>query len=155
MSRRVRVAHGAARELLKTNALLTDVYFHFTPSQIMMAALLLADEELIHWYLAAKFGPEDQMAQKILIALSDCATMLQAIEPDATVPGPARKAVSALMKKFKKCRNPDNADLVALQRVKREGAGGEDEKVIKKRKLERDKVAKEADELFGPGLTKA
>ena len=155
MSRRVKTAHGIARDRLKTSALLTDVYFHFTPSQIMMASLLLADEELIHWYIASKFGPEDPMAQRILMVLSDCAGMLQTIEPNAAGPSDERKAISALAKKLKKCRNPEKIDLVALQKVKREGDGVEDEKIIKKRKLEREKVAKEADELFGPGLTTA
>jgi cyclin H len=155
MSRRVKIAHGVARDRLKTSALLTDVYFHFTPSQIMMASLLLADEELIHWYIASKFGTEDPMAQKILSVLSDCAGMLQTIEPVAAGPATERKAISALAKKLKKCRNPEKIDLVALQKVKREGDGVEDEKVIKKRKMEREKVAREADELFGPGLTTA
>ncbi|EHL02603.1 putative Cyclin mcs2 [Glarea lozoyensis 74030] len=112
-----------------------------------------ADEELIHWYIASKFGTEDPMAQKILIVLSDCAGMLQTIEPVAAGPTTERKAISALAKKLKKCRNPEKIDLVALQKVKREGDGVEDEKVIKKRKMEREKVAREADELFGPGLT--
>jgi len=154
MSRRVKVAHGVARDVLKTSALLTDVYFHFTPSQIMMASLLLADEELIHWYIASKYGPEDKNAQKILLTLSQCAAMLQTIEPVAAGPATERKAISALAKKLKKCRNPEKIDLVALQKIKREGDGVEDEKTIKKRKLEREKVAKEADNLFGPGLAK-
>jgi cyclin H len=155
MSSRIKAAHGVAKKLLKASALLTDAYFHFTPSQIMMASLLLADEELIHWYLASKFGPEDKMAQKILVVLSDCAVMLQTTEPDFARSGPDRKAIRALMKKLMACRNPEKEDLVALQRIKREGNGTENEKVTKKRKLEREKVAKEAEDLFGPGLKNA
>jgi cyclin H len=59
-----------------------------------------------------------------------------------------------MMKKLRMCRNPEKLDLVKLQRVKREGDGEDDEKVIKKRRLEREKSAKEADDLFGPEIKK-
>lgn len=154
MGRRVRTAHGIARDRLKTSALLTDVYFHYTPSQIMIASLLLADGDLIYWYISSKFRPDDETAQRVMLTLSECATMLETIDPEAILSTTERKAITALAKKLKKCRNPEKIDLVALQRVKREGDGVEDEKVIKKRKLEREKVAKEADDLFGPGLAK-
>jgi cyclin H len=45
-------------------------------------------------------------------------------------------------------------DLAGLQRAKREGEG-EDEKVVKKRKLEREQSAKEGEDLFGPKIKKA
>ncbi|KAG9234437.1 cyclin-like protein [Amylocarpus encephaloides] len=152
MGRRVKTAHGKAREYLKTSALLTDVYFHYTPSQIMMATLLIADQELTHWYIASKIFLDDLAGHKILATLAECACMLQAIEPTVQAPPEERKAAGALSKKLKKCRNPEKIDLVALQRVKREGDGKVDEKIIKKRKLEREQSAKEGEDLFGPSL---
>ncbi|TLD10318.1 hypothetical protein PgNI_06699 [Pyricularia grisea] len=42
----IKAAHSRAREILKFSALVTDAYFHYTPSQIMLAALSLADRAL-------------------------------------------------------------------------------------------------------------
>ncbi|KAF4637100.1 hypothetical protein G7Y89_g1004 [Cudoniella acicularis] len=158
MGRKVMMAHGKAREYLKTSALLTDVYFHYTPSQIMIASLMIADRELIQLYISTKI-PSDHpsspdLQAKILETLEQCAEMLKTVEPSAD-PAPAeKKEISALGKKLKKCRNPDMIDLVGLQRAKREGEEGLDEKVVKKRKLEREQSAKEGEDLFGPSLKK-
>jgi cyclin H len=57
VEKRARDAHGKAREYLKISTLLTDVYFHFTPSQIMMAALMIVDKALTEWYIKCKFPP--------------------------------------------------------------------------------------------------
>lgn len=58
-------------------------------------------------------------------------------------------------KKLYKCRNPEKIDLVGINKaVKRdggEGVGDADEKVVKKRKLERERSErKEADVFGGP-----
>ncbi|KAH7418410.1 cyclin-like protein [Cadophora sp. MPI-SDFR-AT-0126] len=150
MERRVKDAHGKAREYLKTSALLTDVYFHFTPSQIMMAALMIADSELIQWYMRTKLPPGGEMQRKVLSTLEKCADMLRSVEPNADSPAAERKELRGLAKKLMKCRNPEKIDLVALQRAKREGDEGDDEKIVKKRKLEKEKSS--ADDLFGPEI---
>ncbi|TAQ88012.1 hypothetical protein B7494_g3669 [Chlorociboria aeruginascens] len=159
MENRIKVAHGLAREYLKTSALLSDVYFHFTPSQIMMASLMIADKELLSWYIASKYpsgGTEGQeMAEKILNTLEKCAELLRAVEPSVNASAEERKECQKLAKKLKRCQNPEKVDLVALQRAKREGDEVEDEKVIKKRKLEREKGAKEGEDLFGPEIKKS
>lgn len=154
MAKRVKDAHGKAREFLKTSALFTDVYFHFTPSQIMMATLLVADRELTEWYIASKFPPSEggDLQAKVLATLERCAGMLQTVESASEPTAIERKELTALAKKLKKCRNPEKMDLVGLQKAKREGEGVDDEKIIKKRKMEREMVAREADELFGPEI---
>jgi cyclin H len=155
MDNRAQHAHIKATGYLKTSAQLTDVYFHFTPSQIMMAALLLADKELTEWYIQAKFpatvDPLGHMANKILGVVQKCADMMNAVPLNSEPSDSEKKELSALSKKLKKCRNPEKMDLAGLQRAKREGEGA-DEKVIKKRKLERELSAKEGEELFGPEL---
>jgi cyclin H len=154
MEKRVKDAHGKAREYLKTSALLTDVYFHFTPSQIMMAALTLADLELMKWYIWTKFPANaalGEMGEKVLATIENCADMLQTMAPSSEPSAVERKELQALAKKLKKCRNPEKMDLVGLQRAKREG-GGDDEKVIKKRKLEREQSARNGEDLFGPEI---
>jgi cyclin H len=158
MEKRVKDAHGKAREYLKTSALLTDVYFHFTPSQIMMASLLIADKELTEWYISSKFsskhGGSADMKAKVLATIERCAEMLRVVESTSEPSAVERKELQALAKKLKKCRNPEKIDMVGLQKAKREGEGGDDEKVVKKRKLEREKNAKEAEEFFGPEIKK-
>jgi len=156
MEKRVKDAHGKAREYLKTSALLSDVYFHFTPSQIMMAALMIADNELMEWYIKCKFpaGTGD-LQEKILATVGKCVDMLKEVEPSSELLLAEREELTALAKKLKKCRNPEKIDLVGLQRAKREGEDGADEKIIKKRKLEREKSAKEGHDLFGPEIKKS
>ncbi|TVY83853.1 Cyclin CCL1 [Lachnellula suecica] len=155
VERRIKEAHGKAREYLKTSALLTDVYFHFTPSQIMMASLLIADQSLTTSYLAAKLPPTDPanalFREKLTGVLHKCEEMLLSVtpgEPSAS----EKKDLAALAKKLKKCRNPEKLDLVGLQKAKREGDGEDEEKVVKKRKLEREQSAKEGEDLFGPSI---
>jgi cyclin H len=156
MGKRVRDAHGKAREYLKTSALLTDVYFHFTPSQIMMATLLIADRELTAWYISNKFPASmvEGMKEKVMKTLGACADILRMVEPTSQPSDVEMKELKALAKKLNKCRNPEKLDLVGLHRAKREGEDGDDEKIIKKRKMEREKVAKEGEELFGPEIRK-
>ncbi len=52
---RINRAHDRAREILKFSPLITDAYFHYTPSQIMLAALALADAELVDRIVAETF----------------------------------------------------------------------------------------------------
>lgn len=155
MSKRVREAHDKARECLKTSALLTDVYFHYTPSQIMMASLMIADKELIMWYMSVKLPPASGLEEKVIGTLQRCADMLRSAPK--TQPSPADVTVlKGLAKKLQKCRNPEKMDLVAINKAaKRDGAeNGLDDKIVKKRKLERERVEKEANDLFGPSLQK-
>ena len=158
MDNRAQHVQVKAREWLKTSAQLTDVYFHFTPSQIMMASLLLADLELTQWYIRSKFpaqvDPLGHMAKKVLATVERCAEMLKTVPPSSEPSAAEKKELQVLAKKLKKCRNPEKMDLAGLQRAKREGEG-EDEKVIKKRKLEREQSAKEGEDLFGPEIKKA
>ncbi|CZS99759.1 related to cyclin mcs2 [Rhynchosporium agropyri] len=151
MERRVRDAHGKAREYLKTSALLTDAYFHYTPSQIMMASLMIADSRLVEWYIKSKMTTSaGEMQSKVLSTIKSCAEMLRTVEPNSEPSPTERKELKGLAKKLTKCRNPEKMDLVALQRAKREGDEADEDKIIKKRKLEKEKSS--ADDLFGPEI---
>ena len=61
---RIGRAHGEARRLLTTTALLTDVYFLYTPPQISFGAFLEADRELATFYLDIKFPESDLTGRK-------------------------------------------------------------------------------------------
>ncbi|KAI9646286.1 hypothetical protein NHQ30_005727 [Ciborinia camelliae] len=163
MQKLVLESHGIARRYLKTSALLCDSYFHYTPSQIMFAALYLASAPLTTFYLALKcYNPSNLDTNtatsthlKLLNLVKTLAQLLFSI-PEEQTPE-QRQEIQALVKKLKKCRNPEKADLVGLQRMKREGVEGkdgreEDERIIKKRKMEREQRVKEEQDLFGGSL---
>lgn len=153
---RIARAHARAREILKFSALVTDAYFHYAPSQVMMAALLLADPGLVHVLLPKPDQPADDggdaaglagnVYAKVMATVESCRAMLEEEPPErmtehwGTVrrhppprapcsrPGaPADawqaevvKSMKPLRKKLQKCRDPDWADLMALQRARRE-----------------------------------
>jgi cyclin H len=157
VEKRARDAHGKAREYLKTSTLLTDVYFHFTPSQIMMAALMIADKALTEWYIKCKFpAATRELQKKVFDTIERCSNLLTEIEPSLEPVAAERKELQALAKKIKKCQNPENIDLVGLQRAKREGKGDNDKKIISEaKKTKRRQSAKEGDDLFGPEIKKS
>ena len=156
--RRIQVAHGKAKEIGKSSALLTDVYFLYTPSQIWLSSLFLADEPLARFYIDTKIPTPSTLKPKLMITLQSCAQLLRSSV--SANPGEAEmKALTKIDKKLFKCRNPEKVDLVGINKAqKRDSEGtGEDglsEKVIKKRKLEREKSEKDADDIFGPTLAK-
>ncbi|TQV91539.1 Cyclin-related protein [Cordyceps javanica] len=173
---RINTAHMRAREILKFSALVTDVYFHYAPSQIMMAALLITDAGLVETLipLPEPSAREDVTAQtalrdKIFQALEACRKMLEEEPPERMTDywgtPETVKSMKPLRKKLQKCRDPDRANLVALQQARREQAsmkakkpgappaaeGGvlgtdAESRDAKRRKLEA------ADDVFGPAL---
>lgn len=156
---RIQTAHGHAKDILKTSALLTDAYFLYTPSQIWLAALLIADPTLFNFYFDVKFpspsSPPNPLKSKILSILQQCSTLLKS----STSTKPAQSEMDEFKridKKLYKCRNPEKIDLVGINKaVKRDGGdavGGADEKVVKKRKLERERSEREGDDIFGGPL---
>ena len=85
---RVNKAHARAREVLKFSPLLTDVYFHYAPSQIMMASLSMVDHGLVD--ILVPKGPANgdtagafsEMREKILDAIANCRNMLEEEPPE-------------------------------------------------------------------------
>ncbi|KAF6223716.1 hypothetical protein HO133_000559 [Letharia lupina] len=156
--RRIQVAHGKAKEVGKSSALLTDAYFLYTPSQIWLSSLFLADEPLARFYINTKIPTTSTLTPKLISTLQSCAELLRSSA--SANPGEAEiKALTRIDKKLFKCRNPDKVDLVGINKAQKrdsKGAGenGLDERVIKKRKLEREKSEKEAEGIFGPTLAK-
>ena len=154
--RRIQVAHGKAKEVGKTSALLTDAYFLYTPSQIWLSSLFLADEPLARFYIDTKIPTPSALKTKIITTIQSCAEVLRSSA--SANPGEAEiKALTKTDKKLFKCRNPEKVDLIGINKAQKrdsEGTGenGLDEKIIKKRKLEREKSEKEAEDVFGPSL---
>lgn len=88
---RVAKAHAMARDILKFSPLLTDAYFHYTPSQIMMASLLMVDRGLVEMLIPAgsqtgedgnrHMGSNAEMREKIMRTIESCRSMLEKEPP--------------------------------------------------------------------------
>ena len=153
---RCQTVHGRAKELLKTAALLTDVYFLYTPSQIWLSALFMVDEALARFYLDTKLPPNSEMKPKLFTVLQQCAGMLRSA-PAAQPDKEEKKELKRIQKKLEQCRNPQKLDLVGINQAQKrdadmDGGGGLDGNVAKKRTLEREQSMKESEDLFGPML---
>ncbi|MCJ1392531.1 hypothetical protein MMC18_005399 [Xylographa bjoerkii] len=153
---RIQIAHGKAKETLKTSAILTDAYFLYTPSQIWLSAFMKADELLTHFYLETKFSESEGVPSKLLSTLQGCIALLA--QSPSVKPGEAEiKELTRIDKKLYKCRNPEKMDLVGINKAqKREGETKDEaalnEKALKKRKLEH--ASRESDDMFGPTILK-
>lgn len=95
---RIEKAHARARQILKFSPLVTDAYFHYTPSQIMFAALSIADDDLAGRALERTFGfssstngqggeaeaesAHETMRGKIIRTIESCKEMLEAEPPE-------------------------------------------------------------------------
>ncbi|KAK5166299.1 uncharacterized protein LTR77_008560 [Saxophila tyrrhenica] len=150
---RIQAAYSAARVLLDGPASLTDVYFLYTPSQILLAALQLADGPLTGFYLSSKLPTDAPVRPKILATISACADMLAAFNQSQVLTKDER---AKLEERLEKCRDPSTKDLVKAFAAMRQDGTGEDgagEEKAKRRKVAREKNEKEGQDLFGPSLT--
>ena len=186
---RIGKAHARARDILKFSPLVTDAYFHFTPSQIMLASLAMADSGMVERFLRdALAGASETAHDKVWSVVEQCREVLEEEPPERLTDywGTVSKnfptaqhtlwivtcrtqpesnaTIKPLIKKLKKCRDPDRVDLVALQKARREqalhkGSNGkpsakDDSNVFSDamddgRESKRRKVA---DDPFGPAL---
>ncbi|KAF2484508.1 cyclin-like protein [Neohortaea acidophila] len=151
---RIQAAYSAARTLLDAPALLTDVYFLYTPSQILLAAMHVADEPLTSFYLSTKLPISLSTRPQILATIHACADMLAAFDQGAVLTKDERTALEA---KLDKCRDPGTKDLIkAFAAMRQDGMedGKVEEGVAQKRKAAREKNERDGDDLFGPSLPK-
>lgn len=149
---RVQLAYSAARGMLDSPALLTDAYFLYTPSQIVFAALQIADPPLAEWYLSKKVPAASPVRPKVLATVRSCAEMLSSFSADSVLTKDER---SMLETKLEKCRDPSTRDLVKSHLAKQRGEGVNDEAKAAKKKLQREQSLKEGDDLFGPSIGSA
>lgn len=151
---RVLAAYSAARSLVDAAASLTDAYFLYSPSQILLAAMHLADEPLTTLYLSLKLPSDSAIRPKVLAVVHECAALLGAYNATQVMSKDER---AQLEKKLEQCRDPSTKDLVRLHAAMKRGeADDEDEdgKEAKRRKLEKQKTTKAMDDVFGPALSK-
>lgn len=158
-------SYSHASQILKKTAALTDVYFLYTPSQIWLAALLLADESLVLFYLSVKLPSTSPVYEKVIAALRECAQIMAShrsyrklqlpADEQAKLDAEHKAEVKRLIKKLKLCQDPDKVDLVKLnQAQKRDAVQGSDldEHKAKRRKMDRENFQKDSDAFWGPEL---
>lgn len=166
-STRILNAHGKAREILKTAAQMTDVYFQYTPSQIWLSAFFLVDEPLTRFYVDTKLGPESVhtdttnplaiLRTKLLNTLSECSKTLGSFVPLASNPD-MMKRLRGIAKKIYQCEQIEKLDPGAPESGQKrvpgsEGASESDlDRAAKKRRLEREKREREGKDIFGGEL---
>ncbi|ROV94054.1 hypothetical protein VMCG_08258 [Cytospora schulzeri] len=134
---RITRAQTRGREILKFSPLVTDAYFHYTPSQIMLAALSIADHDLFERMIELIFAEAggnlnphqaEAMAQvikgKTISTVLACKEMLMQEPPerlsDFYGTPEASSIMKPLIKKLKKCRDPDRFDLIAMHKKRLE-----------------------------------
>lgn len=146
-------AYTAARTLLDDAALLTDAYFLFTPPQIYLAALRLADEPLYSFFMSLHLPSQHPMYGPILSTIASCADMLGNFDKSQVMSKDERVSVE---KRLEDVRDPSTRDLVKRHEEAKRGGGEEgilDEQQAKKRKLAREASMKEGEDLFGPSIS--
>lgn len=80
---RINRAHRKARDILKFSSLVTDAYFHYTPSQIMFASLAMADEGLVEHIMREAFaGQSEVVKENVVNVIESCKEMLKKEPPE-------------------------------------------------------------------------
>lgn len=151
---RVLAAYSAARDLIDAAASLTDAYFLYTPSQILLAAMHLSDEPLTSFYLDTKLPADAPERTKILATIRSCAEMMAAYDPKTLISKDERNKLEA---KLELCRDPSTKDMVKLHAAMKRGEIDDDDdeaKEAKRKKSEKQKSVKAMDDVFGPSLGK-
>jgi cyclin H len=151
---RVLAAYSASRELVDAAASLTDAYFLYTPSQIILAAMHLSDEPLTSFYLDTKLPEGSPERTKILATIHSCAEMMAAYDPKVLITKDERNRLES---KLEMCRDPSTKDMVKLHAAMKRGEVDDEDddiKEAKRMKSEKQKSVKAMDDVFGPSLSK-
>lgn len=157
--------YAHAKDILTMAAQLTDAYFLYTPSQILLAAHSLASPALTSLYLSTKVPASSPVWPKISSTIQSCAELLASHRSYTKNPVQEKlswadtdpPATKKAMKKLKQCKDPFTQDLVALNAGKKRDVvrdGQLEEGKAKRRKLNREKAEKESDAFWGPELKK-
>lgn len=160
-------ATDRAKDILMSRALITDVYFLYTPAQITLAGLWTADAELAAFYMEAKFTnhPDPAVRDTVVAVVKECATQhldeggdshagLLLRMPSNNLPMSAEDVTEG----FKRDLRTIDKKLHMLNKPLREvrarhadqGLDGDEERKAKKRRLEKEKSV--MDDVFGGAL---
>ncbi|KAL9620063.1 MAG: hypothetical protein Q9160_005353 [Pyrenula sp. 1 TL-2023] len=155
--RRIGKAADKAFSTLKGPVQMTDSYFLYTPGQIWLAALMIADKELATTYLDLKFraldsSEADTLRKKLLPILTSCSTLLLSYKSQDDDPT-ERKEMKRIGRKLHLCQNPERLNIVEMNRSqKRDSDDPDPEKAEKKRRKMEGKNLKNDGDVFGGAL---
>ena len=166
---RIERAHGKARAILSSSALLTDAYFLFSPPQIFLGALYIVDTPLTLFYIDLKhpYPSQAPIKEQVISTVQACAEEIRkGGDPgDAGVSKDEMEEAIRIDKKLYFCRNPEKVDLLSANKLMKRGATEDEEgdgsgglginkreREVKKRKLEREKSFREGEDLFGSAV---
>ncbi|KAF9631327.1 Cyclin [Lasiodiplodia theobromae] len=168
MVNRIGNAYNVARTTLKSVAPISDAYFFYTPAQVWLAAMLLADEPLTLFYVDTKFPSAAAAAQdekqaaawevrnKLVATIRACAQLLEA-QRKVLEGSELDEECKRIARKRDLCSDPEKADLIGLHAAQKRGGASEGqvaENLAKRRKLERENSQKQSDDFWGPELKK-
>ena len=121
---RIERAHGKSRAILSGPALLTDVYFLYTPPQIALAAIYLIDSPLASFFLDLTLPHTYQSTLKstLLTTVQSCADELRTGgDPGAPISKEELDEAMRIDRKLWCCRNPEKVDLVGASKAAKRG----------------------------------
>ncbi|KAF1971889.1 hypothetical protein BU23DRAFT_469868 [Bimuria novae-zelandiae CBS 107.79] len=155
--------YAHAKDILAMAAQLTDAYFLYTPSQILLAAHLLAAPAITELYLTTKVPASAPAYPQIIGTIKSCTDLLSGHRSYSKNPVAEKlawadtdpPATKKAMKKLKSCKDPLTQDLVALNAGKKRDVvrdGSLEESKAKRRKLNRERAEQESDAFWGPEL---
>ena len=143
---RAHAAYAAARQVLDAPALLTDVYFLFTPPQMALAALAIADTPLADFYLAARVPGE--LRERVQAQVQQCAEAMLGL---AERPVMSKDERAEMEVRLDQCRDPATKDLIGMDKAAKQN-GGSDEEEKRARKAAEAEKKRAGDDIFGPAI---
>jgi len=148
LERRILSSYDKAKDWLSTKALVSDAYFHYSPSQIAFAAWYCVDDDFVSRFFDIKLGGvvAAKEKHKIIDSVQACAALLREVHVLQD------SELKPMNKKMLKANRINAQDAAAVKSKKRATADGLDEHAAKKRKLERETFEKQGNDLFGPSL---
>jgi cyclin H len=148
--RRFLSGYEKAKDQLSTKALISDVYFHYSPSQIAFAAWYCVDANFITSFLDIKLTGVVPAKEKFKIvdAITACANLLQSVKMLE------ENELRPMNKKMIRANKFNGQGFTDVKAKKRSTVEGNDEHIAKKRRLEREAFEKQGNDLFGPALVK-
>lgn len=152
LNARIEAAYSAARVILDGPALLTDAYFLYTPSQILLAALQIADSPLTAFYLSTKLPDSSENTSRILATITSCAELMAGFSEENVM---SKQERVEMEERLERCRDPTTKDLVEAHLAAKRGSDSDQEEKARKKKDAREKAMREGDELFGPSLNES
>ena len=130
--KRLETAKLSARDILKFSSLITDAYFHFTPSQIMLAALSIVDRALAEMIINPLFQPPTDQDGASGTTTPD--SSLGSNQPTATISMASMVRLrDKVMSTIEACRDMLKSEPLGREEYWSTGAGSQETKPLRRK----------------------